>query len=286
MFKSLKRKSLPEKILYCVVSLIFAAVAFSYVYILFWMFMSGAKTHTEVALDTFGLPTIWHWENYRDVMSMLEVNGVGFWNMLFNSLWWSIIPVTLSIFTQCTFSYTCSKYKFPTSTWPYLIILVVMTLPIYGAGGASYRLGWRLGLINNMWAAFMNISGFSASYLYFNAYFKNLSWTYAEAAQIDGANDFQVYFRVMLPQAMPLLTALGITSWIAQWNDYTYILINQPKTPTLPVGIYNFNLEMTYRARLDILFAACFYVCIPCIILFIVFNKTITTNVSLGGIKG
>ncbi|MDD6478735.1 MAG: carbohydrate ABC transporter permease [Oscillospiraceae bacterium] len=286
MFKSLKRKSLPEKILYCFVSLIFAAVAFSYVYILFWMFMSGAKTHTEVALDTFGLPTVWHWENYRDVMSMLEVNGVGFWNMLFNSLWWSIIPVTLSIFTQCTFSYTCSKYKFPTSTWPYLIILVVMTLPIYGAGGASYRLGWRLGLINNMWAAFMNISGFSASYLYFNAYFKNLSWTYAEAAQIDGANDFQVYFRVMLPQAMPLLTALGITSWIAQWNDYTYILINQPKTPTLPVGIYNFNLEMTYRARLDILFAACFYVCIPCIILFIVFNKTITTNVSLGGIKG
>lgn len=63
-------------------------------------------------------------------------------------------------------------------------------------------------------------------------------------------------------------------------------MVYLPNIPTLPVGIYQFNTEMLYRARLDILFAACVITVIPAIILYVVFNKAITTNVSVGGIKG
>ena len=70
------------------------------------------------------------------------------------------------------------------------------------------------------------------------------------------------------------------------WNSYDTALVYLPELPTLPVGIYQFNTEMIFRARLDILFAACVLISIPAVILFIVFNKTITTNVSVGGIKG
>ena len=62
--------------------------------------------------------------------------------------------------------------------------------------------------------------------------------------------------------------------------DGTAVSLNQS------FGIYQFNTEMIYRARLDILFAACVIVALPALILFTVFNKTITSNVSLGGIKG
>ena len=103
---------------------------------------------------------------------------------------------------------------------------------------------------------------------------------------IDGANDFQIYFRVMFPQALPIFSALYLTGWIGVWNSYDSALIYLPNLPTLPVGIYQFNTEMIYRARLDILFAACVIISIPAIILFIAFNKLITSNVSLGGIKG
>jgi multiple sugar transport system permease protein len=103
---------------------------------------------------------------------------------------------------------------------------------------------------------------------------------------IDGANDFQIYWYAMLPQATPIFGALFLTGWIGSWNTYESALVYLPNLPTLPVGIYQFNLEMIYRARLDILFAACVLVSIPAIVLFTVFNKTITTNVSVGGIKG
>ena len=103
---------------------------------------------------------------------------------------------------------------------------------------------------------------------------------------IDGANDFQAYFWVMIPQTAPLLTAICVSDFIAGWDSYAMQMVRQPELPTLPVGIYVFQKEMTYRARLDILFAACFIVSIPCIVLFSIFRKTIMTNVSLGGIKG
>jgi ABC-type glycerol-3-phosphate transport system permease component len=77
-----------------------------------------------------------------------------------------------------------------------------------------------------------------------------------------------------------------LTQWISVWNSYESALVYIPKLPTLPVGIYQFNQEMIYAARLDILFAACVIVVLPALLLFAIFNKTITTSVSVGGIKG
>ena len=286
MFKSLQRKSMSEKILYICISIFFAIVAFSYLYILIWMLLSGLKDHNSIVMDPFGLPETWHWSHFAETFTTLEVNGTGFMGMLFNSLWFSIIPVIISVITTVAFAYACTMYEFPTSKWPYFLTMLMITLPIYGTGGANYRLHWQLGLVNSYVAAFFSIGGFSIHYLYYQAFFKNMSRAYMEAAEIDGANDFQIYYKVMLPQAKPIITALGLTSWIGVWNSYEGAMIYRPQLPTLPLGIWQFNTEMIYRARLDILFAACLLVTIPTLILFIVFNKVITTNVSLGGIKG
>lgn len=286
MFKNFRRKSPGEVIVHCLVSLIFLAVAASYLYIFIWAVLAGFKTHTEVVLFPYDLPTVWHWENYIDVFTLLEVNGNNFWDMLFNSVWFSVVCVGAQQLTTVTFAYCCSKYTFPGSKLVYPIILVMITLPLYGSSGAMYTLLKTLGLIDSYAQVVTSMNAFTMYYLYYSAYFRNLSWTYAEAAMIDGANDFQIYFQVMLPQAAPIFGALFLTQWIGIWNSYDSALIYLPNTPTLPVGIYQFNTEMIYRARLDILFAACVIISIPAIILFTAFNKVITSNVSLGGIKG
>ena len=159
-------------------------------------------------------------------------------------------------------------------------------LPIYGNSGAVYELYAKMGLINSYAQVLTFAGGINMMFLYYMAFFKNLSWTYAEAAMMDGAGHFQIYFKVMLPQAKPIFGALFLTGWLGTWNNYESALVYLPNIPTLPVGIYQFNTEMIYRARLDILFAACVIISIPAIILFVAFNKVITTNVSLGGIKG
>lgn len=284
--KNFRRKSTNEIILHCLVSLFFMVVALSYIYILVWMVFSATKTHNEIVLSPFSLPKNWQWEHFLEVFTRLEANGVGFFDMLKNSIWFSVGATFLMEFVSINFAYCCSKYKFPGSKLPYVITLIMISLPIYGNAGAIYKLYSQLGLIDSYAQIIVATTGFTMSFLYYTAYFKNVSWTYAEAAMMDGANAFDIYYRVMLPQAKPIFVALFITNWIKEWNNYNSGLVYYPNLPTLPVGIYQFNTEMIYRARLDILFAACVLVSIPAIVLFIVFNKAITTNVSVGGIKG
>lgn len=286
MPKSFRRKSKAEIALHIFVSAIFFVIAASYVYMFVWAVIAGAKTHTEIILNPFSLPEKWHWEHFLDVFSLLEVNGHNFWDMLFNSVYFSVGAVGLSQFVTMSFAYFCTKYKFPGSEWPYVIILVMLTLPLYGTGGATYRIYKGLGMVDSYTQIFSAMSGFTMNFLYYRACFKSMSWTYAEAAMMDGADDFVIYGKVMMPMAKPIFGALFLTGWLANWNNYESALVYLPNLPTLPVGIYQFNTEMIYRARLDILFAACVLISIPAIVLFIAFNKVITTNVSLGGIKG
>ena len=286
LFKWTKRKSPAEIVLYSCVSLLFLVVALSYIYLLVWAFIAGAKTHTEIVMNPFGLPETWNFGHYLEVFDTFEVNGQGFWQMFLNSVWFSVMATFLLQFTAITLAYGCSKYKFRGSDFIYTLTLIVITLPIYGNAGAVYELYTRLGLINSYAHVITATSGVNMMFLYYMAFFKNLSWTYAEAGMMDGAGHFQIYFKIMLPQARAIFGALFLTSWITAWNSYEAHLVYLPELPTLPVGIYQFNIEMMFRARLDILFAACVLIVIPALILFIVFNKTITSNVSVGGIKG
>lgn len=284
--KIFSRKTKGEALLHIIVSLIFLAVALSFIYLFVWAFLAGLKTHTELVLDPFSLPKEWHWEHYLEVFQTLEVNGNNFFDMLINSIWFSVVGVFIQQFVSITLAYACTKYKFPGSKYLYTLVLIVITFPVYGNAGAMYKLIKNLGLLNSYAQIITCASAMTIYFLYYVAFFKNLSWTYAEAAMIDGANDFQIYFKVMLPQAKPIFGALYLSQWIVQWNSYESALVYLPKLPLLPVGIYQFATEMQFRARLDILFAACVIVAIPAIILFAVFNKTITTSVSVGGIKG
>lgn len=281
-----RRQPKSETAVYIIVSAIFMVVALSYLFFFVWCFIAGLKTHNEIVLDPFGLPEKWHWEHYIEVFESFEVNGVGFWGMLFNSAYFSVLGVLINQFVSMSFAYCCTKYKFPGSTLPKTIILIMLTLPIYGTGGATYKIYHSLGLIDNYWHIITSAAGFNMFFLYYEAFFKNTSWTYAEAAMLDGANDFQIYTKIMVPLARPIFGALFITSWLSSWNSYEGVLVYLPSLPNLPVGIYQFHTEMLYRGRLDIMFAACIWVALPAIILFIAFNKLITTNVSIGGIKG
>lgn len=286
MFKSLKRKPLSEKILYIFVSCIFMIVALSYLYILVWTIIAGCKTHTEIVMDPMGLPQKWNFSNFLEVFGRLNVNGKGFWSMLFSSVWFSIVGSLLTQLCSITFAYCTTKYTFPGSKWVYPILIIVMTLPVYGTDGARYKLFYDLGLIDSYFQIISSYTATNAFTLFYMAYFSNMSNVYQEAARVDGAQDFQIWFKVMLPQAKPMFGAMFLTQWIGVWNNYQSALVFIPNIPTLPVGIYQFNKEMIYQARLDILFAACFITALPALILFIAFNKTITTSVSVGGVKG
>ena len=109
IFKNFKRKSPAEIATHIVVSAIFMAVALSYLYILVWAVIAGLKTNTEIVMDPFSLPKIAQWKNYIDVFQLLEVNRNNFWDMLLNSVWFSVATVLIQQFTTISFAYVCGK---------------------------------------------------------------------------------------------------------------------------------------------------------------------------------
>ena len=125
--KNFRRKAPTEIIVHLLVSVIFMAVALSYLYIFVWAVLAAVRTHTEIVMDPFGLPEMWHWDHFGEVFEKLTLsNGADFWDMLFNSIYFSVGAVGVAQFTTVTFAYCCTKYKFPGSSLVYPIIIVMI----------------------------------------------------------------------------------------------------------------------------------------------------------------
>ena len=278
------KKTPAEYVLYSIVFLIFCFFSASYLYMVFWCFYSGTRAPDIVVTDPFGFSKP-NFKNYIDVFELMEANGSGFLQMLANSLYFSIFGCAIAIMVTTMFAYVCCKYRFPGSKLIYMIIIVITTLPIYGSGSGMYRLLFNLGLLNSPLMLITSIGGFNMNFLYIYAFFSGVSWNYAEAAQIDGANDWQIFFKIMFPQAIALVGSLYVLAWLAEWNSYGTALIYLPKMPTLAVGIYQFEMQMKYASRYDILYAACAISMIPPLLLFALCNNALMSNISLGGIK-
>ena len=142
-----------------------------------------------------------------------------------------------------------------------------------------------MGIMNSYLMIVTSIGGFSMNFLYMHAFFKGMSWSYAEAAEIDGANDWQIFFKIYLPQSVAMVGSLYVLMWLTEWNSYGTALIYLPKLPTLAVGIYQFQTAMQYDSKMNILYAACFISMIPPLIIFVLCNGALMSNISLGGIK-
>lgn len=279
------KKTLSEKIVYSIVFAIFFIFALSYVFCLLWCFMSGLKTHDEVIMTPFKLPNKPIFSNYTQGLALMDVNGSDFFDMLWNSIYFSVFGAFLNIMSTVMIAYVTTKYKFKGAKVFFYASLIMMILPIYGSGGSQYRLLWKLGFVNSRLMILTALGGLGGYYMYFNAFFKNLSWTYAEAAQIDGAGHYRIFFQVMLPQSLSMFGAVFLLSWIAEWNNYGTAIIYLSKLPTLASGIYIFELKMEYLARIDILYAASSLTLLVPLIIFVFFNKVLMSNISLGGIK-
>lgn len=282
--KSLKQ-SLSQKIVFWIVSVFFCILALTYLYVLVWCFVSGVRTHDAIVAKPMGYTEFGHFANLIYVFKEFKIEDVGFFMMFVNSLYFSMLgPLITNMFT-CMLAYVTNKYKFPGSKIFYFATIVMITLPIYGSGGSAWQLYNWLGIVNNYSYIITFFCGINMNYLIYYATFESLSWSYAEAALIDGANEFQVFFKAMFPLVLNIFGSLFIVAWVGAWNDYSSALIYLNKLPTLASGIYNFGFNQMYAGRFDILYAAYFITSIPPLIMFTVFNKALTSNVSLGGLK-
>lgn len=231
----------------------------------------------EKALEKFTF------ESYADG----ELITTTYFTLIWNSLWFSFGMTATKMVATVFFAYAVAKFEFPGRKFLYAFIIVQMMLPIYGQTAANYQLLDSLGLVDSPLFLIGQGAGHGMYFLIVYACFRNLPSGYAEAAKIDGAGPFTVFFKVMLPQARPIIVSLSVMQFISAWNSYDVPLLYLPSYPTLSTALYLFKDNM-FQLGLSTptYFAGMLISIIPVAVLFLIFNKQIMNNISIGGMKG
>ena len=288
----LGRRSGGERAVFIVAFIILAVYSVSLLLPLLWMLMNSFKDGTEYAMDvvaatTLRFPEAWKFSNYANVFAEITYNNVNFFGMLGDSIYFIVVGSGLELFFTTAVSYVISKYKFKGRNFIYSVAIFAMTMPIIGNMASGIKLRAAFGIYDNLLAVFFTAGAgaFGFNFLMLYAFFKSVPWSYAEAVFIDGGNHFTVFFRIMLPLAMPMVTTLFILSAIAGWNDYTTPMLYFPSFPNVAMGLYMVSQTLT-RGDMSTYYAALVITTVPVVALFAGFSDKIMKNYSIGGLKG
>lgn len=288
----LARRSGGERVVFIVAFIILAVYSVSLLLPLLWMLMNSFKDGTEYAMDvvaatTLRFPEAWKVSNYANVFAEITYNNVNFFGMLGDSIYFIVVGSGLELFFTTAVSYVISKYKFKGRNFIYSVAIFAMTMPIIGNMASGIKLRAAFGIYDNLLAVFFTAGAgaFGFNFLMLYAFFKSVPWSYAEAVFIDGGNHFTVFFRIMLPLAMPMVTTLFILSAIAGWNDYTTPMLYFPSFPNVAMGLYMVSQTLT-RGDMSTYYAALVITTVPVVALFAGFSDKIMKNYSIGGLKG
>ena len=224
-------------------------------------------------------------ENYILAFKLLEDTSYSYFSMVLNSIWYSIGGTLFSLTVAACSTYIVAKYKNKFTRSIFALCLFIMIFPVVGSAPSLYRLYKTLNFDQTPLILLSGLNNLCHLMMY--AFFSALSWTYAEAAFIDGASDFQVFYKIMLPMALPSLSVLFVNGVIGAWNDYsTPMLYLNESFPTLASGLFTFENLMKYNSNQPVYFAGVCMAMIPPIILFSVMQNTIMSKVYFGGLKG
>lgn len=282
--------SLPAKIALICFFLFFIFEALVHIIPFLWVLNNSVKTTEEFYESSVALTKTWSFSNYKDVFSQFKVKGsVGYLSMFTNSIWQTGVYLFINLLSSFLVAYAISKYRFPGRGVFFSIMIFTQTIPIIGTGAAAYKLKYALGMINNpatIWLSWAMGFDYSAFILY--GTFQSVSNSYFESAKIDGANNWQIMFKIMLPLALPCIAALAVTNFVSMWNNYAVSQITLNKYPNLAYGLYLFQSSgSNYIANpKGVYFAALVLTALPGIILYSCFQNLIINNITVGGIKG
>ncbi len=291
-FKNLKLNILP--IILFIILLIYSISLFLPI---IWTLLNSLKGRIEFIRDPFALPKKWLFSNYNqaflNIKLPVQVEGGGsrdvfFIEMLSNSLLYAIGCAFVAMFVPCLVAYPVAKYNHPFNKVIYSIVIVTMILPIVGATPSMLNIMDQLGLLDTLIGAYIMKANFLGMYfLVFYASFKGLSWTYAEAALMDGANHWQILFKIMIPLIKNSMLVVFVLQFIAFWNDYQTPMVYLPSMPTAAYGLHRFYGDtQTGTSSTPIKLSACIIVMFPILILFLIFKDKMMGNLTVGGIKG
>ncbi len=283
------KRTKTERVVFAIMFVILTLYALTFFFAFGVTLLNTLKTPLEYGRgNTWRLPTNGlHFENYLKVFQVLVVNDTGYFGMVWNSLWQAFFETIPSIIITTVTAYAYARYKFPGRKVIYFIAIVLLTLSLPGSLPATYKLISDMGLRDSPWYFISWTGGLGTWFIVLCGFWRSVSWEYGEAAFIDGAGDWKVLWRIMMPQALPIMGIMFLLGFITAWNNANTSMLYLPAYPSIAFGLYEYRAKTTSQMMdYPVFYAGLILTAIPSLLLYGFFQKKIMMSMNIGGLKG
>ncbi|MFN8495465.1 MAG: carbohydrate ABC transporter permease [Caldilineaceae bacterium] len=257
---------------------------------LFWTLMSSLKTPVEMAsFPPPWVPAAPQWSNYLNVLT-LDGRPVVTW--ILNSVFLAVLVTSGVVITASLVAYSFARFEYRGRDLLFMITLATLMLPAQVTLIPQFVLFFNLGWVNTLlplWVpAWFGGGGFEIFLM--RQFFLSLPKDLDEAALIDGASFFRIFWSILLPLSKPVLATLAIITLISTWGDFLgpLIYLNSPEKFTISVGLHFFNTapDVGGMPVQHLLMAVCVLSILPVIVIFFLGQRYFVQGIVMSGIKG
>lgn len=273
-----------------VVFALFFLYAISLLYPIFFTFLTSLRSQAAYDAGHVSFMGIEGFKSYLEAFEKMELgaNTTSVWELILNSLWYTVGGCGASIIASAMTAYVVAKYRFRMRNFFYAMAIFTMSLPIVGQLPSQFVIYQKLGIYNNPLLIFSFFGGFGFNFVVLYSCFKGISSEYAEAAFMDGAGHTRVFLQIILPHAMSVIGALFMITCVNYWNDYLGSLLFLPDWPTLASGLYVYRTAAIRGGgvSMPVLYAGLLISALPILLLYGIFSKQMMNMTFGGGLKG
>jgi multiple sugar transport system permease protein len=250
----------------------------------YWMLALGLKSNSELSIYP---PTLWphdpQWGNFKKATEVFP-----FWTFARNTLTITVLTIIGALISNPIIAYGFSRIEWPGRDKVFVIVLATVFMPFPVIIVALFDIFSKLGWVNTFLPLVVPVFFGSAFWIFLMRQFMmQIPMDLSDAARMDGANEFQIFWQIVMPQCIPALGVIAIFAGMQAWNDFLgplLYLIDESKY-TLSIGLTFFQSTNSYDVKFNLLMAASTLVVLPVIVLFLLFQKAFIGGITVGSIK-
>lgn len=250
---------------------------------IYWMVAAALKPMGELAADPFA------WPGAADLGNLVRAWTVGHYgDYLLNTVIYCTAIVAGVCALACFGGYAFGVLEFPGRDLLFVVFLVGMVVPFQAVMIPEYYLVRDLRILGTMWAYILPATAFGLGFGMFmmRAFFRGLPREIASAARLDGANEWQVFWQIMLPLARPGLATLVVFQFMFTWKNFLIPLVLVQSESLRPVSLGITFFFGRYTSDLGLIAAGVTLASLPMIALYVVLQRHVTRGITQGALKG
>lgn len=262
--------------------LILIVVCFVFLFPCLWLILASfSKSGSIYSFEGF-FPSAYSLDTFKALFTDTEMYNYPQWFL--NTLFIAVMSCLIGTFLVILTAYTMSRFQFKGRKLIMKTTLVLGMFPSFMGMIAVYIIMTQFGLINKMWGLILIYSaGAPMGYLTQKGFFDTIPSSIDEAARIDGATNFQVFWKINLPLSMPIIVYTALTSFTFPWSDFILpkLLLKEKNLYTVAVGLM--SLGDTEFSRFA---AGAVFIAVPIVILYFCLMKFLVVGMTAGAVKG